>query len=171
MPFDPFVWQVGLVALLAVAGFLVGGWQERRHYRSILAREAALRHVLIISVRRVPEDAPGLGPSPETRLVRGSAVISVDYFKRFLAGLRMLFGGRVTTYESLVDRARREALLRMRAEADAAGARMVVNVRMETASISKGAGRAVGAVEVVAYGTAAIPAAAGAARLPGMVPS
>ena len=44
-------------------------------------------------------------------------MVSVDYFKRFLAGLRMIFGGRVSSYESLLDRARREALLRMRLQA------------------------------------------------------
>lgn len=154
---SPLFWQIATVVFLIVLGFLVGSGRERRHYRSILAREEALRDLPIISIRRVPEDVPDLGPAPDTRLVRGNAVISVDYFKRFLAGLRMLFGGRVTTYESLVDRARREALLRMRQQARDLGARMVVNVRMETASISKGAGRSIGSVEVVAYGTAAIP--------------
>jgi uncharacterized protein YbjQ (UPF0145 family) len=44
--------------------------------------------------------------------VSGSVVVSVDYFKRFLAGLRTLVGGRVTSYETLLDRARREAILR-----------------------------------------------------------
>ena len=34
----------------------------------------------------------------------GNVVVSVDYFKRFVAHLRMIFGGRVHTYESLLDR-------------------------------------------------------------------
>ena len=38
-------------------------------------------------------------------------------FKRFLANLRRLIGGRVKSYESILDRARREALLRMKTEA------------------------------------------------------
>ncbi len=158
---SPLFWQLAIPVLLIVLGFLVGSGRERAHYRSILAREDAMRDLPIISIRRVPEDLPDLGPAPDTRMVRGNAVISVDYFKRFLAGLRMLFGGRVTTYESLVDRARREALLRMRQQARDLGARMIVNVRMETASISKGAGGAVGSIEVLAYGTAAIPAGGG----------
>ena len=48
------------------------------------------------------------------RLVSGSAVISVDYFKRILFSLRNIFGGNVKSYESLLERARREALLRMK---------------------------------------------------------
>jgi uncharacterized protein YbjQ (UPF0145 family) len=83
-------------------------------------------------------------------------VISVDYFKRFLAALRNLFGGRVTSYESLLDRARRESLLRMKEQAAALGAAMVFNVKYETASISKGRGNSIGSIEVLAYGTALI---------------
>ena len=82
--------------------------------------------------------------------------MSVDYFKRFLAALRNLFGGRVTSYESLLDRARRESLLRMKEKAAALGASMVFNVKYETASISKGAGNTIGSIEVLAYGTALI---------------
>ncbi len=155
---NPLFWQVGVPVFLIVLGYLVGSARERAHYRSILARERILRDLPIISTRRVPEDFPGLGPAPETRMVEGSAVISLDYFKRFLAQLKMLFGGRVTAYESLIDRARREALLRMRGEARAIGASVIVNVRMETASISKGGRGAIGTIEVLAYGTAALPA-------------
>ena len=146
--------QIGVPVLLLVLGFAVGSFRERRHYRSIIAREAEFRDLPVFSART----APSIDPPPRTEMVRGNVVISIDYFKRFLAGLRMLFGGRVTAYESLVDRARREAMLRMREQARSRGARFVFNVRVETASISKGAGQALGSVEVVAYGTAVIPA-------------
>jgi uncharacterized protein YbjQ (UPF0145 family) len=90
-------------------------------------------------------------------LVTGSVVISVDYFKRFLASLRTLIGGRVTSYESLLDRARREAILRMKEEASKLGADKVFNIKLETSSISKSAKGKVGSIEVLAYGTALIP--------------
>jgi uncharacterized protein YbjQ (UPF0145 family) len=88
--------------------------------------------------------------------VIGSTVVSVDYFKRFLAALRNLFGGRVISYESLLDRARRESLLRMKEQAEELGASMVFNIKYETASISKGRGNTIGSIEVLAYGTALI---------------
>ena len=147
--------QIAVPVLLLVLGFAVGRYRERRHYRSIIDRERQLRVLPIFASRH----APDLETPPQIALVRGNAVISIDYFKRFLAGLRMLFGGSIGAYESLLDRARREALLRMREQAQASGAAYVVNVRMETASISKGAGQAIGSVEVLAYGTAVIPAA------------
>jgi uncharacterized protein YbjQ (UPF0145 family) len=87
------------------------------------------------------------------RLVYGSAVISVDYFKRILAGLRNIFGGKVKSYESLLDRARREALLRMKEMAG--DATVIVNVRIETAAIGKQSRRKnIGCLEAMAYGTA-----------------
>jgi len=78
----------------------------------------------------------------------------VDFFKRFLSSLRNLIGGRVRAYETLLDRARREAILRMKEEAIAHGAHMIFNLKVETSSIHKGRRNAVGSVEVLAYGTA-----------------
>ena len=61
---------------------------------------------------------------------------------------------RVYSYESLVDRARREALLRMKESIP--GAKAIVNVRVETSTIGATANArgAVGSVEALAYGTA-----------------
>lgn len=138
-----------LLALLAL-GYAFGRSAELAHYRSILKREAALRHIPAIA-SKIPD--PDLMPR-DTRLVTGSVVISVDYFKRFLSQLRNIVGGRVKAYESLLDRARREAILRMKEEAEAMNANLIFNVKLETASIYKGNGRTIGSVEVLAYGTA-----------------
>ncbi len=139
------------LTLLAL-GYLVGQSVEKRHYRSIRQREKHLRRILAIATKFIPDDMP----VEKTRLVTGSAVISVDYFKRFVAGLRNLVGGRVGGYESLIDRARREALLRMKDEARRMGANKVFNVKMETSSIYKGRKDSIGSVEVLAYGTAIV---------------
>lgn len=144
--------------VLLFLGYVFGRTAETRHYRSIREREKALRGKVMLIQTRFPPS--GLG-AHDSELVMGSVVISVDYFKRFLAGLRNLFGGRVKSYESLLDRARREAVLRMQASADALGADKVINVKMETASIYKGRRNAIGSVEVLAYGTALIPAGGG----------
>jgi uncharacterized protein YbjQ (UPF0145 family) len=86
-------------------------------------------------------------------------VISVDYFKTIAAALRNVFGGRVGAYESLLDRARREATIRMQEEAKKVGAQAVLNVKYETSRIGQQAGKSIGSVEVLAYGTAMIPRA------------
>ncbi len=90
-------------------------------------------------------------------LVTGSVVVSEDYFKRVVSGLQSLFGGRLRAYESLLDRARREAVLRMKQEARDKGAKMIINVKFQTFSIPGRNPRSFGAVEVMAYGTALTP--------------
>ena len=144
MPLDLIVFLV-----LLASGYIFGQAAEKRHYKSIFEREKALQNILCSSERRLPE----MG-NVEGTLVTGSVVISIDYFKRFVAGLRNLFGGRISAYETLMDRARREAILRMKAEADAYGARSVWNIRLETSSIYKNTQGSIGSVEVLAYGTA-----------------
>lgn len=139
---------LGLLAL----GFGVGRWNEAAHYRSIHVREQRYRHVLLSALRRPPEARQDV----HGRMVAGSVVISIDYFKSFSAGLRQLIGGRVGAYESLVDRARREALLRMQAEADALGAHVIANVRFEHVHLMMGLGGTAHAIEAFAFGTALI---------------
>jgi len=140
------------VTLLAV-GYGFGQYAEKQHYASIRKRELYLRSIPVIASRIPPHG----NPNYDSQLVSGSVVISVDYFKRFIAGLRNLVGGRVTSYEALLDRARREAILRVKREAKNLGAEMVFNIKLETASIHKGKGNTIGSVEVLAYGTALIP--------------
>ena len=137
-------WQLLLVVLLLVLGYGFGRLAERRHYRSILEREDELNDLIVVACKTLPDS---LG-TPRTQLVMGSVVVSVDYFKRFVAHLRMIFGGRVHTYESLIDRGRREAILRMQERAREQGASMIFNMRFETSSISKGSRQSVGSVEV-----------------------
>ncbi|MEE9342792.1 MAG: YbjQ family protein [Gammaproteobacteria bacterium] len=136
---------------LLLLGYGFGQYAEKKHYRSIYEREASYRESMLLIQSKHP---PSTTTEQGAALVMGSVVISVDYFKRFLAGLRAFFGGRVKSYENLVDRARREALLRMQEHALSLGADTVINVKMETASISKGRGKRIGSIEVLAYGTA-----------------
>jgi uncharacterized protein YbjQ (UPF0145 family) len=141
--------------VLMLLGYGFGQYAERRHYQSILDREKQYRQEMLLIQTRIPPESEH---QQDSQLVMGSVVISVDYFKRFLAGLRGFFGGQVKSYESLVDRARREAILRMQEQALKLGADKVVNLKLETSSISKGRRQRIGSIEVLAYGTALIPA-------------
>jgi len=136
---------VGLIAF----GFFAGRYAEKSHYASIHQREAQFLRLPAIPSRqwdntRVVADA---------RLVSGSVVISADYFKRLLAQLRNIVGGRMRSYESLLDRARREAILRLKEQCPQAS--IIVNLRMETSSIGSSRRQSgISCVEVVASGPA-----------------
>ena len=143
--------DLGFPLLLLLFTYFVGSWVERRHYREIRARERQWQRLPAITFRAVPAS----WQVAECGLVDGSVVVSVDYFKRFLAGLRHLIGGRVKSYESLMDRARREAVLRLKAEAIERGYNAVVNVRLETTRVANARrrGDGIAGLEVLAYGT------------------
>lgn len=137
---------VGLffLALGLVAGTIV----EKMHYRSIRRRELGFITLPTITSSHIPDE----GEVQRSQLALGSAVISVDRFKTFAAGLKKLFGGEIHAYSSLLDRARREALLRMKE--NFADADLFVNVRFETSTISSGGNSRIGSVEVLAFSTA-----------------
>jgi uncharacterized protein YbjQ (UPF0145 family) len=142
-----------LICLLGL-GYYFGQRVEKKHYKSIIERENQLIKLPLVTLKTPP---PIKQYEVNSALVSGSVVISIDFFKQFIASLKMLFGGRLTTYESLLDRARREALLRLKEQAKIRKAFVVLNTRIETASISKSSGRrnsSIGSIEVIAYGTA-----------------
>lgn len=134
--------------VLLVLGYGFGQLSERRHYNSIHRREAELQSVVAVATRHPPTDSPY-----NQKLVVGSVVVASDYFKSFVASLVNIFGGRVRTYEPLLDRGRREALLRVKAQAKSANASLVFNIKYETSRI----GGRVTTIEVLAYGSALIP--------------
>lgn len=128
-------------------GFFFGRANEAAHNKRLDAAEAELSHIQINTLKHITEPLEVGGV-----LVTGNVVVAVDYFKKFLATLKMLFGGNLGMYDSLVTRARREAIVRMMREADARGADAIYNIRIEFSSIgtqphSSGA-------ELLAYGTA-----------------
>lgn len=137
--------------LLLLLGGVIGFLVERRHYRSIRKREKEGIGLPVVSFGKNAETRRKVR---EAKLVVGMASISTDIFKRLVASLINLFGGNIRTYETLVDRARREALLRMREQAG--GAHLIANVRVENSNLFISAGKrvALGSVEVMAYGTA-----------------
>ena len=93
--------SIAIPVLLIIIGRVVGSNIERSHYKSIVERETRFSSQPTVSTKQL--DAPG--PVRSASLAIGSVVISVDHFKRFLSGFRMIFGGEVRSYSSLIDRA------------------------------------------------------------------
>lgn len=143
------MWDLGVFGALVVIGYVAGRIAEARHYASIRKREVELAPILMFATRFPPDLRPR-----QQALVAGSMVVSSDYFKTLVSGLQSLVGGRLKTFESLLDRARREAVLRMKEDAKRRGARTIVNVKFQTFSIPGRNANSVRAVEILAYGTA-----------------
>lgn len=142
---------LGIPVLLILVGRFVGASLERSHYKDIEDREARFQGQPAFSTKRSNTRAA----VRSAELAVGSVVVSVDYFKRFLSGFRMIVGGEIRSYASLIDRARREAVLRMKESKPDADA--YINTRLETSTIASTSGdKGLGTIEVLAYGTAVV---------------
>jgi uncharacterized protein YbjQ (UPF0145 family) len=147
-----FFMNFGLPILILVIAYFIGSWIEKKHFKSILDREAKAHGFPVVSFDTMPDD----WKVDSSHMVTGSIVISLDYFKRVIATLKGLVGGRIKTYEPLLERARREAILRMTEEAQSQGYDAIFNVRLETSRLANARrdGKGVAGVEMLAFGTA-----------------
>jgi len=84
--------ELGILVTLLAVGFFFGRVIERNHYASIRLREKQYRDVRAFTMRFPPDRVT----AQEAFLVTGTVVVSADYFKTFVAGLRNLFEHLVT---------------------------------------------------------------------------
>ena len=133
--------------ILFVVGWFFGARHERQHLAQLLISEKALGYI-IVSTERFYQ--PVLADNTQGELVLGSVVIAQDYFKMVIARVLSIFGKNLTTYETLLERARREAVVRMRTQAHAKGYSHIYGLRFEVSNINQLGSM----VEAIAYGTA-----------------
>jgi len=86
----------------------------------------------------------------ELGVVRGIVVRSRSIVGNIGAGLQTLFGGDITLYTELCERARQDAYERMCAHARELGANAIVGLRYDATEIGAGI------TEVLCYGTAVV---------------
>ncbi len=118
--------------LLIGTGVFIGGATERKHFKDLDRRETLHQDVLITQIKTHPYAVPGHQP-PE--MFVAEVVIATDYLKSFFGKWRNFFGGEMRSYRTLLERARREATMRIVEQAKARGYNAVCNVRFVTSDI------------------------------------
>ena len=93
-------------------------------------------------------DLPGQQVTQSLGVVRGIIVRSRSVIGNFGAGIQMFFGGNISVYTSLCERARADAYELMIRHADEMGAHGIIGVRYDATEIAPGVS------EVLCYGTA-----------------
>jgi len=93
-------------------------------------------------------DLPGYRVTRSMGVVRGIVVRSRSIVGNFAANLQTLFGGNISVYTTLCERAREDAFQQMLAHAGQLGANAVIGVRYDANEIAPGV------TEVLCYGTA-----------------
>lgn len=142
-----------LPAIALVIFYFIGKTVERRHMRYLDEQEQALSHVIVHELKSLPR---GWEITGEPMLVDGSVVLANDYFKMFISSLKKIVGGRLGEYERLVQRGRREAIIRMKQKAADNGYNVIWNLRIETSMLLDGKRGGATSAELYAYGTAMI---------------
>jgi len=95
-------------------------------------------------------ELPGYRIARNLGIVRGIVVRSRSVIGSIGAGLQTLFGGNITLYTQLCERARQDAFDLMLRHAAEHGANAIVSMRYDANEV------AAGVTEVLAYGTAVV---------------
>ncbi len=140
---DGLIIQIVIFAILFSVGFGFGRFNERKHLQYLDEQEQRLAYIRVNNSRFIESTLPG-------HMISSNVVISHDYFKYAIANVQNMLGGRLTSYESVVERARREAIIRLKLEAEKMGADQIMGIRLSTTEL----GMQGGMVEVFAYGAA-----------------
>ena len=95
-------------------------------------------------------ELPGHAISRNLGMVRGITVRSRSVVGNFVGGIQSLFGGNITVYTNLCERARSDAFALMCGHADQLGANAIIGVRYDATEVMDGI------TEVLCYGTAVV---------------
>ncbi len=133
--------------------FLLGSLSERRHLRNLEEREKKCKGFKVTDTKIFHSISLD---SPTPKLFIGEVTVASDYYKRFAGGLKNLFGGEIKSYSILMQRAQREAVLRIIESARGEGYNAICNLRIENADIGGNAEykKASVMVSIIAYATA-----------------
>jgi len=123
---------------------------EKKHFNKLKDRENATKHIIVLNTK-----AYNTREIKDGFLFTGSVVVSIDYFKAFSASIKNIFGGKINAYDTLLERARREAILRMKENGIKWNADKIINLRLVTSNIGSRSHQRNGivAVEIMAFGT------------------
>ena len=140
---ESLIFQIVIFLILFTIGWGFGRHIERKHLEELVQQEKMLAYITMDTNKFAQSSELGM-------LISSNVVISHDYFKYVIATIQNFFGGRLTSYESITERARREAIVRLKLKAQAMNAQHIMGVRLSTTEL----GMQGGMVEVFAYATA-----------------
>lgn len=121
------------VSVLVLVGWYWGTRRAQFHLATLEERERELSHIFITNSKHFT--SPSALPGRDPRLITTELVWGVDRFQTMLAAFVKLFGGEVNSIGDVMARVRREAILRMKAEAQAAGYNALANLKLDAAEI------------------------------------
>lgn len=147
------LFYIFLPVLLLLGAMFAGNFIAARHEADLRKRNATVAHIRATDTRMMLDAKAGVSPAT---LVTSEVTLGIDHFRGFLGKLKNIFGGEVRSYQTTLDRARREAVTRIMEQAHAKGFNAVANLRVDFADIGGNATMTQKAamVTILAVGTA-----------------
>lgn len=127
-------WAVLIVAFILLFNclfVLIGIGHERRHDRRLTEAGQALAGILLLP------GPPPAGTGGRPHLVQAQVVMAPAPLGLFHARIRRLLGGRLIHDQRVVERARREVLIRLREQAHSLGAGIVAGLEITHVAFGK----------------------------------
>ena len=135
-----------------ISGIGTAVYQPKKKQELLQREQAFAKTSDVLSTLRKPLSGKEV---KEYQLLMTNVVMSPSWIQILVGWFLSLFGGEINVFTKVVDWSRREAQQRLREQAAASGYDEVINVRLETTTLSKlkgGKDKTTG-IEVLAYGT------------------
>ena len=114
----------------------IGNWYQNRLMSALLENEKRGGKMLQ-SDQHLSTSSPMTSMSADSStLLHVSICVGPSWGQIFFMWFKSLFGGRLHSYDVVLDYGRREVLLRLNQQAKALGCSSMVNIRIETSTVS-----------------------------------
>lgn len=114
----------------------IGNWYQNRLMSALLENEKRGGKMLQ-SDKHLSTSSPMTSMSADSStLLHVSICVGPSWGQIFFMWFKSLFGGRLHSYDVVLDYGRREVLLRLNQQAKALGCSSMVNIRIETSTVS-----------------------------------
>ncbi len=152
------VWLI--IPIVTTLGFptlswAMGNWYQNRLMSALLENEKHQGKMLQSDKHLSTSSSMTSMAAESSTLLHVSICVGPSWGQIFFMWLKSLFGGRLHSYDVVLDYGRREVLLRLNQQAKALGCSSMVNIRIETSTVSfvKNNNNKTSSVEFLAFAT------------------
>ena len=126
----------GIFALLPLWSWALGRWYQAGITSKLMENEKILGSILDDKMSVTTSKKVSMIGAEYSTLLHVSLCVGPSMGQMFFMWLKSIFGGRLHSYDVVLDFGRREALLRLKQQAAERGCTSIVNIRIETSVVS-----------------------------------
>ena len=122
--------------VLPTLSWAIGNWYQNRLMNALLENEKRGGKMLQSDMHLSTSSPMTSMSADSSTLLHVSICVGPSWGQIFFMWFKSLFGGRLHSYDVVLDYGRREVLLRLNQQAKALGCSSMVNIRIETSTVS-----------------------------------